>query len=93
VYQKKECIIEGDMCILKDIIQQKKYIHLLIDYLVVSKKNLNISYWLIVVIKKNYETCNTGDMRQLTVNLLPYKKYIAVKIDNYHTKEISIIRI
>jgi len=93
-YTNKESIIEGDLCILKDVIQHwtTEQIYIFLDYLIESKK---FKYILLVNCcnqNKNEESCKTGGWRPLTYNLLPLKKYNAVKIDNYNTKEISIIK-
>ena len=100
-YTNKESIIEGDMCILKDVIQHwtKEEIYVFLDYLIESKK---FKYILLVNCwnpnrmkedKHNDEDCKTGGFRCLSCNLFPLKKYNPVKIDNYHSKEISIIKI
>ena len=94
-YTNKESIIEGDMCILKDVIQHwtTEEIYVFLDYLIESKK---FKYILLVNCcnqQFHNQSCRTGGWRQLTCNLLPLKKYNAVKIDNYNTKEISIIKI
>ena len=94
-YTNKESIIEGDMCILKDVIQHwtTEEIYIFMDYLIESKK---FKYILLVNCcnqNKDNQYCETGGWRPLTCNLLPLKKYNAVKIDNYNTKEISIIKI
>ncbi len=84
------------MCILKDVIQHwtTEEIYVFMDYLIESKK---FKYILLVNCcnqKKNDQSCKTGQhARALTCNLLPLKKYNAVKIDNYNSKEISIIKI
>jgi len=93
-YTNKESIIEGDMCILKDVIQHwpTEEIYVFMDYLIESKK---FKYILLVNCcnqQINDQSCNTGGWRHLTCNLLPLKKYNAVKIDNYNSKEISIIK-
>ena len=94
-YKYKEQIIEGDMCILKDVIQHwtTEEIYIFMDYLIESKK---FKYILLVNCcnqKKNEDSCKTGGWRQLTCDLLPLKKYNAIKIDNYNTKEVSIIKL
>jgi hypothetical protein len=100
-YTNKESIIEGDMCILKDVIQHwtTEEIYTFMDYIIESKK---FKYILLVNcchqglglgLAVNYNTCETGGWRPLTINLLPLKKYNALKIGNYHTKEIAIIKI
>ena len=89
----KESIINGELCILKDVIQHWSLdnIYNFLDYLVANKK---FKYILICnccyQIKDNTNIQN-GDWRQLSCNYLPLKKYNAKKIYNYHTKEVSII--
>ena len=84
------------MCILKDVIQHwpLKEIYLFLDYLTQSKK---FKYILLINCCRqkddNQDIGNIGDWRQLSCNFLPLKKYNAVKIDNYNTKEISIIKL
>ena len=92
-YTNKESIIEGDMCILKDVIQHwsLKEIYIFLDYLTESKK---FKYILLINCcnqKKDNEDCVIGDWRQLSCNFLPLKKYNAIKMYNYNSKEISII--
>lgn len=94
-YTNKESIIEGDMCILKDVIQHWtiEEIYVFLDYLIESKK---FKYILLVNCcnqKDNDEYCETGGFRSLSCSLLPLKKYNPVKIDNYNSKEVSIIKI
>ena len=94
-YNNKENITNGDMCILKDVIQHwsLEEIYFFLDYLTKCKK---FKYILIVnccnQINDNTD-CETGGGRPLSCNFLPLKKYNAVKIDNYMSKEISIIKI
>ena len=92
-YTNKESIVEGDMCILKDVIQHwsLKEIYIFLDYLTESKK---FKYILLINCcnqKKDNEDCVIGDWRQLSCNFLPLKKYNAIKMYNYDSKEISII--
>lgn len=95
IYTNKESIIEGDICILKDVIQHwtTEEIYVFMDYLIESKK---FKYILLVNCcnqKINDVSCKTGNFRHLSCKLLPLKKYNAIKIDTYNTKEISIIKI
>ena len=65
-YKYKEQIIEGDMCILKDVIQHwtTEEIYIFMDYLIESKK---FKYILLVNCcnqKKNEDSCKTGGWRQ-----------------------------
>lgn len=94
-YTNKEDIIGGDMCILKDVLQHWSLneIYLFLDYLLESKK---FKYILLINCcsqKKDNPKCVTGDFRELSCDFLPLKKYNPIKIDNYNTKEISIIKI
>jgi hypothetical protein len=92
-FTNKESIVTGDMCILKDVIQHWSLneIYIFLDYLVESKK---FKYILLINCcnqKKDNEDCDIGDWRQLSCNFLPLKKYNAIKMYNYNSKEISII--
>lgn len=94
-YTYKESIVDGDMCILKDVLQHwtTEEIYLFLDYLIENKK---FKYILLVNCcnqEKSDETCNTGSFRELSINFLPLKKYNPIKINNYHTKEVSIIKL
>jgi len=87
--------VAGDICILKDVIQHWSLneIYLFLDYLTESKK---FKYILLVNCcnqKKDNPYCWTGNFRHLSCNFFPLKKYNAIKIDNYNTKEVSIIKI
>lgn len=91
-YTNKEDIVEGDMCILKDVIQHwtLNEIYTFMDYLTKSGK-----FKYILISNCCGQTKNNQDLplrsRPLSCNFLPLKKYNAIKIDNYNTKEISII--
>ena len=92
---KKEEIINGDLCILKDVLQHwsTENITLFLDYLVETKK---YKYILITnccnQIKDNV-TISDGKFRGLNCKFLPLKKYNAIQIYKYGTKEVSIIEI
>jgi hypothetical protein len=91
----KEKIINGDLCILKDVIQHWSLdnIYSFLDYLVENKK---FKYILICnccnQMKDNTDITN-GDSRQLSYKYLPLKKYNAINLYNYHSKEVSVIKI
>jgi len=91
----KENIINGELCILKDVIQHWSLnnIYTFLDYLVENKK---FKYILICnccnQIQDNTDIKN-GDFRNLSCEYLPLKKYNPIKLYNYYTKEISIIEI
>lgn len=94
-YNNKESITEGDMCILKDVIQHWSLneIYTFLDYLVESKKFKYILLINCCAQKEDNQDCKTGGCRQLSINYLPLKKYNPIKIDNYNTKEISMIKL
>jgi hypothetical protein len=92
-YNNKENIINGDMCILKDVIQHWSLdnIYSFLDYLVYNKK---FKYILICnccnQTQDNTDIAN-GDFRPLSCDYLPLKKYNPLKIYNYYSKEVCII--
>ena len=94
-YTNKESIVDGDICILKDVVQHwsTDEIYLFLDYLIESKK---FKYILLVNCcnqKKDNENCKIGGWRQLSINFLPLKKYNPIRIAYYNSKEISIIKV
>ena len=91
----KEKIINGDICILKDVIQHWSLdnIYKFLDYIVENKK---FKYILICNCCSQYydnTDIQDGDFRQLSCEYLPLKKYNPIKLYNYHTKEVSVIKI
>ena len=89
----KEQIKNGDMCILKDVIQHWSIddIYHFLDYLVEQKK-----FKYILICNCGYQTIDStnitnGDFRQLSADFLPLKKYKPVKLFTYDTKEVSVI--
>jgi hypothetical protein len=91
----KELIINGDLCILKDVIQHwsLKNINIFLDYLIDSKK---FKYILISnccnQIKDNTDI-KDGEYHPLSIQFFPLKKYKFVKIYNFHNKEVSFLEI
>ena len=91
----KEEIINGDLCILKDVMQHWSLdnIYKFLDYLIDSKK---FKYILICnccnQIEDNTDIIN-GDFRDLSCYYFPLKKYNPRKLYNYHSKEVSVIQI
>jgi hypothetical protein len=91
----KETIINGDLCILKDVIQHWSLdnIYTFLDYLVENKK---FKYILICnccnQTQDNTDILN-GEFRPLSCKYLPLKKYNPIKLYNYHSKEVSVIEI
>jgi hypothetical protein len=90
---KKESIVSGDLCILKDVLQHwsSKDIYTFLDYLVDTKK-----FKYILVCNCNYQKegdIETGGFRPLTCEQFPLRKYNPIKYLQYSTKEVSIIEI
>ena len=91
----KENIVNGELCILKDVIQHWSLssIYTFLDYLVESKK----FKYIIICNCGNQTQDNTdildGGWRQLSCHYLPLKKYNPTKLYTYHTKEVSVIEI
>jgi SAM-dependent methyltransferase len=91
----KEDIINGDICILKDVMQHWSLdnIYTFLDYIVETKK---FKYILICnCCEQHCDDTNiqTGDWRGLSCDYFPLKKYNPVKLYNYHSKEVSVIYI
>lgn len=93
-FSNKELIINSDLCILKDVLQHwsLSQIYTFLDYIVENNK---FKYILIVNCdhQSYYDNdISTGDFRPLSCDFLPLKKYNPVKIYNFSSKEISVIR-
>ena len=91
----KEKIINGDMCILKDVIQHWSLdnIYIFLDYLIEYKK-----FKFILICNCCNQTqddidIQNGGWRPLSCEYLPLKKYNPIKLYNFHSKEISVIKI
>jgi len=91
----KESIIDGDMCILKDVIQHWSLdnIYKFLDYLVECKKFKYIWICNCCDQKQHDIDINNGGWRELSCDYLPLKKYNPTKLYNYHSKEVSVIEI
>jgi hypothetical protein len=89
----KETIINGDICILKDVIQHWSLdnIYKFIDYLVENKKFKYILICNCCDQTRDNTNIQNGDWRQLSCDYLPLKKYNPIKLYNYHSKEVSVI--
>ena len=94
-YTNKESIVEGDMCILKDVLQHwtTEQIYIFLDYIIESKKFKFILMINCCNQKEDNQYNYLGGTRQLSINFLPLKKYNPIKLGYYHTKEVSLIRI
>ena len=97
-FNKKEEIIEGDLCILRDVLMHWDInsINTFLEYIIKSKK---FKYILLCNCCNqqvdNPEIC-TGDWRPLSANFLPLKNFNPKIVYNYLSnvlKEISIIEI
>jgi hypothetical protein len=92
-YNNKENIINGELCILKDVIMHWSLdsIYLFLDYLIECNK---FKYILICSccnqIRHNTDIKN-GDFRQLSCDYFPLKKYNPIKLYKYDTKEVCVI--
>lgn len=91
----KDSVLNGDLCILKDVLQHWSFesIYTLLDYLVETKK-----YKYILITNCCNQLNDTiditdGKWRQLSSKFLPLKKYNAMEIYKYDTKEVSVIEI
>lgn len=92
---KKNEIVGGDVCILKDVIQhwELEKIYEFLDYIVETKKFKYILITNCCQQEQDNTTVTTGGFRPLSCNYLPLKKYGAEKLYNYDTKELSVIRL
>jgi hypothetical protein len=91
----KESILNGELCILKDVIMHWPLdnIYSFLDYLVECKKFKYILICNCCYQNQDNTDIKAGDFRQLSCEYLPLKKYNPVKLYNYHSKEISVIEI
>ena len=91
----KEQIANGDMCILKDVIQHWSLdnIYTFLDYLIESKKFKYILICNCCNQTRHNTNIQNGDCRPLSCDFFPLKKYNPVKLYKYQTKEVSVIKI
>ena len=91
----KENIINGELCILKDVIQHWSLdnIYTFLDYLIELKKFKYILICNCCNQTQNNTDIQNGSFRELSCEYLPLKKYNPVKLYNYHSKEVSVIEI
>lgn len=88
----KENIVDADLCIIKDTLQHlsNNSIYELLDY-------INHKFKYILIINCGYQNqdntnINNGEWRPLSCDFLPLKKYNPIKLFNYNTKEVSLIK-
>jgi hypothetical protein len=91
----KEQIIDGELCILKDVLQHWRLhnIYEFLDYFTETKK-----FKYILICNCGFQTTDdtdiqNGNFRELSCEYLPLKKYKATKLYNYNSKEVSLIEI
>jgi len=89
----KEEIQSGDVCILKDVLQHWSLdaIYTFLDFLVEQKKFKFILICNCCDQTQDNTDIENGHWRALNCDHLPLKKYNAVKVYNYHSKEVSVI--
>ena len=92
-FNNKECIVNADLCILKDVIQHwsLEAIYAFLDYLVEQKKFKYILICNCGQQTKDNPNMQTGGSSPLSCAFLPLKKYNAVKVYTYNNKEGSVI--
>jgi hypothetical protein len=94
-YNNKEKIKDGELCILKDVLQHWSLdkINIFLQYIIKSKK----FKYILITNCCNQLTDNTdiliGDFRHLSCDFFPLKKYNPIKLYNYDTKEVSLIQL
>jgi hypothetical protein len=90
----KESILSGDMCILKDVLQHWSLdtIYTFLDYLVENKKFKYILICNCCNQTQHDTNIQNGDWRQLSCDYFPLKKYNPIKLFNYYSKEVSVIK-
>jgi hypothetical protein len=93
-YNNRQKINNGDLCILKDVLQHWALdkIYIFLDYLIESKK----FKYILIINCCNQVNDNTdilvGQFRGLSCDFFPLKKYNPIKLYNYATKEVSLIK-
>jgi len=95
IINEKDKIENGDLCILKDVLQHWALndIYVFLDYLC---DNYKFKYILICNCsnqKQHNTDIKIGDMRPLSCDYFPLKRYRPVKLYKYLTKEISVIKL
>ena len=95
LYSKKDDIVGGDLCILKDVIQHWSLdkIYTFLDYLVSSKKFKYILLCNCCGQKEDNTDILDGGGMPLNCNFLPLRKYNPIEKLRYNTKQISIIEL
>jgi hypothetical protein len=94
-YGDKHNIINGELCVLKDVIQHWSLdnIYRFLDYLIESKKFKYILICNCCNQTQDDTDIQTGNWRPLSCEYLPLKKYNPTKLYTYRSKEVSVIEI
>lgn len=89
----KNNIIDGDLCILKDVLQHWSLdnIYTFLDYLIEHKKFKYILICNCCNQRQDNADIKNGETRPLSYKYFPLKKYNPIKLYTYETKEISLI--
>ena len=91
----KENIMNGDLCILKDVLQHWSLsnIYTFLDYVIDNKKFKYILICNCCDQTQDDTDIADGNWRQLSSNFFPLKKYGGKILCEYYKKEVSIIEI
>jgi len=97
-YAKKEEIVGGDLCILKDVLMHwpLKEIYTFLDYLVTSKKFKYILICNCCDQRRDNPDIEIGSWRALSRDFLPLRRYNPKKLFTFQSnnkKEVSIIHV
>ena len=95
IFYNRDKIRNGDLCILKDILQHwcNNEINIFLTYLIKNKK---FRYILICNSdSQNIDNADiiTGDWRSLSSDFLPLRDYNPIKLYHYDGKEVSLITV
>lgn len=94
-YNNREKIVDGDLCILKDVLQHWSLdkINIFLEYIIKSKKFKYILITNCCYQKTNNTDILIGEFRPLSCDFFPLKKFNPIKLFTYDTKEVSLIKI
>ena len=94
-YSKKEEIVSGELCIIKDVMQhwQLEKIYCFLDFLTTSNKFKFILVCNCSEQKEDNTNIEDGGGRPLNSNYFPLKKYQFIECFKYKTKQVSFIKI
>jgi len=92
-FSNKESIANGDLCILKDVLQHWSLdnIYNFLDYLVENEKFKYILICNCSIQAEDNTNIPNGYWRHLSCDYFPLKKYKPTKLYTYHTKEVCVI--